>query len=252
MKKLIFIISLLFSTVICNANSVETKAKDAYSAGEFEKTVEMLEAEKKAHLDKGEESATLYYNLGNAYFRNNDLAQAILYYEKAHLLDPGDRDIRHNIEFANTLIEDKIIPVNDFFLVNWFKAVQNCFPSNTWTVIAIVQFVLFLCCIALFIFVQSVNLKKTTFYIGIVLLPLLIFANIFAINQKHKLTNRNTAIIMVGSAPAVSAPSNDSKEVFVVHSGTKVTINKEDNDWVEVELSSGHVGWIEKTKLEII
>lgn len=252
MKKFALIISLLFSTIICSANGVENKVKEAYSAGNFEQSIDLLKVELQEHLDKGEESPNLYYNLGNAYFRNNELAKAILYYEKALLFDPGDKDTRHNIEFANTLIEDKIIPVNDFFLVSWYKAIQNCFSSNTWAVIAIVQFLIFIACVALFVFGRSVGLKKTSFYIGIVLLPLLIFANMFAVNQKYKLTNRNTAIIMAGSVPAVSAPSNDSKEIFVIHSGTKVTINKEDNDWVEIELASGHVGWIQKNKLEII
>lgn len=252
MKRIALIITLLFSTIICSANNIDSQAKIAYDAKDFGKTIEILEGELKTHLEKGEESAKLYYNLGNAYFRDNDLAKAILYYEKSLLLNPGDRDTRHNIEFTNTLIEDKIIAVNDFFLVSWFKAIQNCFASNTWAVLAIVQFILFIGCVAVFVFGRSVFLKKISFYIGIVLLPLLIFANVFSVNQKYKLTNRNTAIVMVGSASAVSAPSNDSKEIFVVHSGTKVTINKEDNDWVEVELASGYIGWIQKSKIEII
>ena len=95
------------------------------------------------HLEKGEESPEIYYNLGNAYFRDNQIGKAILNYNRALLLSPGDSDIRHNLRFANTRIEDKIIPSNRFFLADWFESVQNLFNSNTWGVIAIVLFFLF-------------------------------------------------------------------------------------------------------------
>lgn len=227
-------------------------ATTAYNEGDFRKAIEILEAQKNEQLEKGLESAQLYYNLGNAYFRVNDLAHARLNYEKALLLDPGDRDTRHNIEYLSTKIEDKILVADTFFLNIWFRAVQNLFSSNIWAVIAVVSFLLLMGCLSMFFFSRYVFTKKTAFYIGIVALVLVILANVFSFGQKNKIKHRDTAVIMTGSASVVSSPDINSKELFILHSGTKVYITKEDRNWLEIEIDNGSVGWIQREKLEVI
>ncbi|MBK5721600.1 tetratricopeptide repeat protein [Dysgonomonas sp. Marseille-P4677] len=224
----------------------------AYNEGDFREAIEILEKEKKEQLEKGVESAQLYYNLGNAYFRVNDLAHARLNYEKSLLLDPGDRDTRHNIEYLLTKIEDKILVADTFFLSTWFRAVQNLFASNTWAVISVVFFLLLIACLASFFFTRRIFVKKAAFYTGIVALLVVIFANVFSFGQRNKIEHRDTAVIMVGSASVVSSPDINSKELFILHSGTKVYITKEDRSWLEIEVDNGSVGWIQREKIEII
>lgn len=237
------------STVVEDSSDPAIKA---YNEGDFRETIEILEKEKKEQLEKGVESAQLYYNLGNAYFRVNDLAHARLNYEKALLLDPGDRDTRHNIDYLSTKIEDKILVADTFFLSTWFRAVQNLFASDTWAVISVVSFIILIVCLAAFFFTRQIFVKKTSFYIGIVAFLIVIFANVFSYRQKNKIEQRDTAVIMAGSASIVSSPDINSKELFILHSGTKVYITKEDRNWLEIEVDNGSVGWVQREKIEII
>ncbi|MDR0824874.1 MAG: tetratricopeptide repeat protein [Prevotella sp.] len=228
------------------------KIEAMYNEGDFRKVIDALEKEKNDKKALGQESAELYYNLGNAYFRINDIAKARLNYERALLLDPGDRDTKHNIEYIMTKIEDKIPVADTFFLNIWFNAVQNLFSSNTWATIGVVSFILFIVGLVLFFFSRSIFIKKTAFYTGIILIIIIIFANIFSFRQKSKIERRDTAVVMAGSASIVSSPELNSKELTILHAGTKVTVTKEDRNWIEIEIENGTIGWIQRDKLEII
>ena len=223
-----------------------------YNEGDFRKVIETLEKQKDIQKALGLESSELYYNLGNAYFRVNEIAKARLNYERALLLDPGDRDTRHNIDYIMTNIEDKIPVADSFFLSIWFNAVQNLYKSNTWANIGVVCFILFIGCLVLFFFSRLIFLKKLAFYSGIVLIIVVIFANIFSFRQKSKIEKRETAVIMAGSAAIISSPDINSKELTILHAGTKVTVTKEDRNWLEIEIDNGTIGWIQREKLEII
>ncbi|MDL2215075.1 tetratricopeptide repeat protein [Dysgonomonas sp. OttesenSCG-928-M03] len=237
---------------ITNPQSVAEQAQYEYQEKNYRKAIEILENEIKVQSEQGNVSSQLYYNLGNAYFRVDEFPEAILNYERAHLYDPGDRDTRHNIEYAMTKIEDKILTADNFFLQIWFEGIQNLLPSDRWATISIVMFVLLMASLFLFFFSPVLKLKKVGFYTGIVLFICIIFTNIFAINQKRKIQNRDTAIVMAGSAPVVSSPSGASKELFILHAGTKVEINKSDGGWYEIEIANGSIGWIQKEMIEII
>ncbi len=239
-------------SVAVTGTSVAEQAAALYNEADFRKAIELLEKEKSEQLAKGLESSELYYNLGNAYFRVNDLAHARLNYERALLLDPGDRDTQHNIDYLSTKLEDKILVADTFFLSIWFNAVQNLFSANAWAKIAVVCFLLFISSLVAFFFSKLIIVKKTAFYAGIALIVIVIFANIFTFRQKEKIENRSTAVVMAGSAPMVSSPDINSKELTVLHAGTKVRVTKEDRNWLEIEIDNGTVGWMQKDKLEII
>jgi tetratricopeptide (TPR) repeat protein len=250
-------------TVTANANTVIAgnkkgnnaaldQANELYNNNDFRKAIEVLENEKKIRKEQGLESPELYYNLGNSYFRVNETAKARLYYEKALLLDPGDRDTRHNINYIMTRIEDKIPVADTFFLNIWFNDVQNLFASNTWAATGVASFILLIICLALFLFSRYIPIKKTAFYTGIILIIVIIFANVFSFRQKSRIEHRNTAVIMVASVPMASSPDINSKELAILHAGTKVSVTKEDRNWLEVEIDNGTVGWIQRDKLEII
>jgi len=233
-------------------NAAIDEANELYNTGDFRKAIELLENEKNVQKEQGLESPELYYNLGNSYFRVNEIAKARLYYERALLLDPGDRDIRHNINYVTTKLEDKIPVADTFFLSIWFNGVQNLFASNTWATVGVVSFILLIICLVMFFFSRLISIKKGAFYAGIVLIIVVIFANIFSFRQKNRIEHRDTAVIMAASVPMVSSPDMNSKELTVLHAGTKVSVTKEDRNWLEVEIDNGTVGWIQRDKLEII
>ena len=252
MKHIVALIFIILPIFGLNAETASEQAAKAYQDGNFRKAIEVLETEIKAQKEQGKVSPELFYNLGNAYFRVNEVPQALLNYERSLLYNPGDRDVRHNIEYAQTKIEDKILTADNFFLQMWFDGVQNQTTANNWAKWAITFFVIFVAALFLFFFSPKLNLKKAGFYAAIVCLVVVIFTNIFAYRQKNKIENRNTAIGMAGSAPVISAPNTTSKELFILHAGTKVVINKIDGGWYEIEIANGSIGWVQKEKLEII
>lgn len=228
------------------------ESRKEYDDKNYPKAIAILETAIAKLKERGEVAPELYYNLGNAYFRMDEYPEAMLNYERAQLYDSGDRDIKHNIEYAQSKIEDKILTADTFFLRIWFRSVQNLFNSNTWSVISIVFFVLFIICLFLFFFSSVLSRKKIGFYAGVVLLVLLLFTNVFARNQKTKIERQNTAIVMAGSVTVVSSPSGASTDLFTLHAGTKVEIVKEEGIWYEIEIADGNVGWIKKETVEVI
>ncbi|NLY25730.1 MAG: SH3 domain-containing protein [Bacteroidales bacterium] len=228
------------------------KASEAYRRQDYRESTALYEALVAKGIAKDRISAEIYYNLGNAYFRDNQLGKAILNYERALLLDPGDGDIRHNLRFARNRTEDRIDTAGNLIFSTWFNAVRNIYSSNRWAVTGIVLFILFLVCLAVFLFVRFLWARKTAFYSGIVLFLLVIMANIFAFSQKSERIERESAIVMVGAASVNASPDLNSNELFQLHEGTKVKIRNSDSNWYEIEIANGSVGWIFKENVEII
>ena len=228
------------------------EAEAAYINNNFAKSIQLYEAQVSEHRSINQESAQIYYNLGNAYFRNNQIAKAIVNYERALLLEPGDSDIRHNLRFAKTRIEDKIDSADNLFINKWIRSIQNLYSGNTWAIMGIVLFILLIVAIGLYMISAQIILRKVSFYSGIVLLSLVIITNVFAFNQKTKITNRSTAIIMSASVSIYTSPDAHSQELFRLHEGAKVKIKREEGRWIEIVIANGSVGWLQKMNVETI
>lgn len=250
-KYLIFALLLLFSKFSIAQTTME-EAAQAYRAEDYKKNIELYEQIIDENLSQNQESAEVYYNIGNAYFRDGQLGKAILHYERALLLKPGDSDIRHNLRFARTRTEDRIETAGSLLLTNWINSVRDVFSSNRWAVTAIVLFIFLLGCVAVFLFVRKMWAKQAAFYTGLVVLVLVIVANIFAFNQKRALVKRDTAIIMSGFVSVKASPDANSNELFQLHEGTKVVIRSTDGNWYEIKIANGSVGWAPKEDVEII
>lgn len=248
----IFVAFLLFTGSPSFAQNTLQSASEAYRSEDYAKSIRLYEQVLAQNISEGKESAEVYYNLGNAYFRNGETAKAILNYERALLLDPGDRDIRHNLCFARTRIEDKIDTSESFFVMNWVNGLKNLFNSNRWAAIAVALFNAFLICVAVYLFVRRVWIRKTAFYAGIVLFVFAIIANIFSFSLKNSRINRSTGIVMTASASILTSPDTNSRELFRLHEGTKVKLNKTDGNWIEIEIANGSVGWTSKENVEVI
>ena len=165
-----------------NPDQVTKAAGDsAYLRNDFQTAIQIYEA-----LLKQGEAAEVYYNLGNSYYKINDIAHAILNYERALLLSPGNSDIRANLEIARAKTIDKIASIPDIFFIGWFKTLINSLSIDAWSYLAIVCFVFFLLCLGLFFYSKSVRGKKIGFISGFILLIVVILCNVFALQQKKK------------------------------------------------------------------
>ena len=250
MKRRFFILAtIIFATYTLSAqNNLLQQANEAYAKGDFQAAADSYEEVLKANG----ESAVVYYNLGNSYYKLNKVAPSILNYERALLLEPGNSDIRFNLEIAKLKTVDKIEPIGDFFLTEWFRDVQNLLSTDVWSELSIICFILLIGCLFLFFFSRRVFIKKLGFYIGICLLIVVIFGNFFAYNQKEKLTQRAEAIIFVPTTTIKSSPDASGTDLFILHEGTKIKLKSKLGDWNEIVTASGYVGWIKSSEIAVI
>ena len=250
LPKRIKLIGVILFSILINVHAQEAEIKNAetaYASEQYGAAIEIYES----LLKNYGASAELYYNLGNSYYKTGRIAQAILNYERALLIKPGDSDIRFNLELAR-LQTDKIEPLQEFFLKKWFRAAQNLIGVDAWATVGIAGFLLFICCLVLFFFSKWMYLKKMGFYLGILLFVLVIAANLFGYNQKNELENRRAAIVFSPTVTAKSSPDNSGTDLFLLHEGTKVFIRNTLGDWKEIILEDGHIGWIQKKDIVII
>ncbi len=203
-------------------------------------------------IKSGYESAELYYNLGNAWYKTNDMARAILYYEKALLLQPGDEDTRQNLALANQRIIDKIEVIPSFFLKRWINALKGIFSPNQWAIVCLLLFAVSLGGFALFFLSNNIALKKAGFSAGVVVLMITIASLILMYSRMYEIQKHEAAIIMVPSVNARSSPDEQSTNVFVLHEGTRVLVTDSVQQWKEIRLANGNKGWIPGEALEEI
>lgn len=246
-----YITVALLSLLMLHANAqdglLET-ANQLYSNGEYSAAAEKYEAV----VASGNEAAELYYNLGNAYFKEGKLAQSILNYERSLLLNSTDEDAIFNLGLARQQVVDKIDVLDQFFLKRWVLSIQNIFSSDNWAYLSIITFLLVVIFAFIFVFSRSSGIKKWAFFMGILLLIISGWGMNMSYQQKALLTERNSAIILSGSVTVKSSPDSSGTELFILHEGTKVTVTDKVGDWREVKLQDGNEGWIEATDMEVI
>lgn len=254
-KAMILIISMLMIPGLTRAentaylDSLWNNGVQAYTDGRWSECTESL----KALESVGVVSPELYYNLGNAYFKSGDYPHAILYYERTLKISPSFEDARINLDFANSLIRDKIDAVPEFVLKSWARKVCYLMPSDFWAVISIVLFAAALALFLVFRLGASRGLRRTGFYCSIVALILSASSFGMARWQRNSYLRADGAIVMKPVASVKSSPSRDSsKDLFVLHEGTKVTVLDTVGEWKNISLSDGRQGWIEESDMEMI
>ncbi|HBL71408.1 MAG TPA: hypothetical protein DD409_00090 [Bacteroidales bacterium] len=194
----------------------------------------------------------LYYNLGNTYYRLKDVAKAMLNYERALRLNPGDRDTRFNLEICQAKTIDKIEPLGTFLVTRWFHRLGDSMNSNGWALTSLLCFLLLIASLTAYFFSRRSWLKKSGFYVGIVSLILCILSLIYASKTYQAAVYPDQAIIMAPTVTVKSSPDQSGTDLFSLHEGTKVTITNEIGSWNEIELQDGNVGWVPATSMEVI
>ena len=241
-KSLLLIMLLIpLSTMAVTKDSADA----AYKKGNYQQAIKDYE-----ELLKQGKSADLYYNLGNAYYRTEDIPMAILNYERAYLLSPSDGDIRFNLQLARSKTIDKINPDSKIFFVSWYKSLVCLFGVDTWAIIGVVSIVLVLVLLLLYLFADKIIHRKIGFYGAVAFFVLFLLANLFAYQQKQMLDNKNGAIIMDSTANIKKNPEDNAANAFVLHEGTKVEItDKSIKGWREIRVVDGRKGWLQESKL---
>ena len=231
-----------------DAEALWDMANTAYNEGNFEKAAATYEQ----ILAQNLHSAALYYNLANAYFKQGELGKALLNYNRASRIAPGDEDIRHNQEYAEKMTKDSIEKIPEFFLTTWLRSVRGAMSCTAWTVLSIVMLAVALVMALLYLLAQRMSLRKVGFYTMAMALLLFVATSIFAISERNQLVGRSEAIVMSTAASVKSSPDRSATELFVLHEGTKVRVGEVLDKWAEVRIAEGRKGWIEIDRIERI
>lgn len=250
MKRVILFLSIILSCVsfaFAQADAVK-QANFLYSKGNYTDAAKLYE---KVLTSQGV-SPELYFNLGNAYYKSNELGHSILNYERALRLAPTFDDARYNLEIAQMKVVDNVSLNQAFFIGRWIDGFIKMFNSNQWIWISLVLFLICLISAFLFIFGPTRQLRKIAFYIGAIILFISLLAFIFSGIRKDQMLNHREAIVMTGVVNVKGSPDKSGTELFQLHEGTKVTIKSTLGNWTEIKLGNGNIGWVEQENIERI
>ena len=201
---------------------------------------------------QGLQSAQLFYNMGNAYFKNNNVPAAILFFEKARKLAPSDENIQYNLSVANSMIVDKIEQVPELFYKTWWNYFYNLFNADTWTVIALFLLTFLIILITWFVLTKSRTSKQTSFYLGIIMLFFTITAFGLASQKYYYSKEHQEAIVFTPAITVKSSPTQSAVDLFVIHEGTKVKLLDRVSGWIEIRIPDGSIGWLPENSVQEI
>lgn len=248
--KIITLLIISLASLMAMAQTPAERAAAVYNAQRYADAVALYDS---IEVAQGV-SPELYYNRGNAYYKMGKYAPAILNYERALLLSPGNPDIKYNLALVNTKITDKIEVTGTFFINVWAESLRDWFTSNTWAVIAVVAFLLFMVGLVVYLFTDTerMRLKKIGFFTALPMLIVTAIALASAIAQNNRLNSHNEAIVFAREVPVKSAPAESGTELFILHEGTKVLMREQVGEWVEITISDGSRGWMPVSAIEVI
>ena len=217
------------------------EGNEAYAEGNYEQALTFYEQ----IVESGMESADLYYNMGNTYYKMKQYPMSILYYEKALKLNPGDEDIRTNLEIANLAVVDKINIIPQSFIARWWNGIKSSLSSDGWAWVSIAAFAMLLICLFAFLMARRTALRKTGFFVGLVVAVCLVLSVVFAVQKHQDMNHQDEAIIMTPTVTVKSSPADNSVDLFVLHEGAKVQISGTSNGWNKIKIADGSVGWLQ-------
>lgn len=220
-------------------------ASELYSSGSYKEARDIW----MSLYNSGQRSAALSFNIGNACFKMNDIPGSILFFERALLLKPADEDINYNIQIARTLVVDKFAEIPEIFFITWFNFVSLSLSSNTWALFSICTFILSLLFISLYFYTARYSLKVIGFWLAVLLMVTSMFTMAFSLRNRSLVYHNENAIIFSPAVNGKSSPDQSGKDLFVLHEGTKVSVEDEVGGWYEIRLSDGNKGWIPSNSL---
>lgn len=249
MKHVISIFTILFLYVpsLC-ANTFLEKAEQAYDSKKYQEAVQNYEQ----LVKDGYQSYQLYFNLGNAYYRNDDLGKAIYYYELARKIEPNDEDVRINLGIAAGKTIDKIDSKENFFITAVKTNVLSSFTTHTWAWLTC--FCIAGACVFFFLFMSADKLliKRISFFLSCVL-TITFFITYFLGYSAVKARYENKfAIILVKEIKVMNEPTALAKTKFALHEGTKIRVVGNNGSWLLIKLDNGNEGWVKQDEVGVI
>ncbi len=249
--KQIFVYFLLLSMATVFANTPQElfdQANNAYNKGQYTKAIEQYEA----ILASEEFSTEIYYNLGNAYWKNKKLGKAVLNFERVLKLSPNDNDTAYNLAIVQEQLVDDLDIIGTFFLKKWWQSFYQSLSSTAWSILTLLAVWGSVGGLIVWLLGKERDLKKKGFIGGLILLGVSLLLFFAARSQGHFETNSQQAIVLETSIDLKNGPDPQSTKLITIHEGLKVDLLDKIGSWYKVKLSNGEQGWLPITSLEEI
>lgn len=249
MKKIVFILVLLLGfTSSAQSEALFGKATEAYNAGDYNKAIKnYLEI-----TESGQHSAELYFNLGNSYYKLNQVAPSIYYYEKALLLKPNDSEIKNNLGYAQNMTLDAIEVMPETGLSKIYNDITGFLSFDQWGYAAVVFMILFVLMYIGFYYLNYATQKRIAFITSIVSLLIAVVSVIFAFLQYSDFKADQPAIVFDNEVKITSEPNKRSQVVFTLHEGTKLNVLETLNEYQKVRIADGQTGWLTSESIKLL
>ncbi|SDB98214.1 tetratricopeptide repeat protein [Williamwhitmania taraxaci] len=245
---IVFSISTIFSFAEQPVDSLWAQGNTAYQNGNYQAAINSYNS----ILEKGLSAPDLYFNLGNSFYKMNELAQSILFYERAIKLSPSNEDYRYNLDVAKLKVVDKIEIIPQFFLYSWISNLKSLANPNGWAIVAIFLFIVCSSSILLWRFGLSLFLKRAGFLASSLFAILFVVSLLISFSEADRYGTKNEAVILRPVVTVKSSPDQNGKDLFILHEGTKVVITDSLTHWIEVKISDGNSGWVNAADIEKI
>ncbi len=245
-KRGLFLILLIGMSAVCAQipDFHFHSANRAYADGKYHEAIELYQNIVKEGMESGE----VYFNLGNAYYKVNQFGQSILYYEKAKQFLEGDPALEHNLRLAQLNIVDKIDVIPMLFIEEWWLKLTHLFSITTLLWLSLAFFTISMIVIILRIFFNNGFIRRIIWPT----MSIFIFIFIITIGQIYEFETSKFGVILEEKVSVVSEPGLSGTEVFILHEGTKVKINRILDDWFEISIPDGKTGWLRASDFGMI
>ncbi|MBT8186054.1 MAG: tetratricopeptide repeat protein [Croceitalea sp.] len=248
-SKLLFILLFLFTLFGRAQNNVLfEKATEAYNDGRYEKALEFYEQ----ILTNGQHSSELYFNMGNAFYKLNQIGPSVYYYEKALLLSPNDSEIINNLGYAKNMRLDAIEEMPETAFAKFYGAVVNYLSFEQWSYLAVALMMVFVLGYIVYYLMRLALQKRIAFVVSILSLLLSVAALVLAYLQYEDYKSNNPAIVFAREIAVTAEPNNRSERVFSLHEGTKVNVVDELGDWNKIRIADGQTGWLPSNNIKLL
>lgn len=251
MKKIWFLLLILLP-VLTNAQDKAmaefSKANAAYRSGDYVGAAGIYENVLKSGLQSG----SLYYNLGNCYYKMGETAKAVLAYERAKKFMPDDEDLAFNLRIAYSGTVDKIEPVPQLFYQRWWTEFLNWMKPSSWAWWSVLFLWLAAALSIGYLYARSISSRKLTFLSSGILLISATLLFVIAGCSYNAIHKQESAVIMQASITVHSSPDEKSTKLFILHAGTKIQVTDELGGWKQIRIANGNSGWVQEQSLEMI
>ncbi|CAN5540916.1 tetratricopeptide repeat protein [soil metagenome] len=231
-----------------NAAQQFSEGNKAYRAGRYDDAAKLFEA----IISANQLSPSVYYNLGNCYYKTQDFPRAVLNYERARRMAPLDDDIQYNLKLAYSNTIDKIEPVPQLFYERWWEMLLSGQSPSDWAWTGIIILWVSIGLGIGYLFANTISKRKFTFLSGTALLILAVFFIFIASCSNNRLNHHKSAVVMEASSYVKSSPDQKSTNLFMLHAGTKIDVIEELSGWKKIRIANGNVGWIDEKSIQQI